>query len=79
MFSPPKLSALTVAATLAFAVTVAFAESSLGAPAIDTGFSGEGLAGIDGYLEAEIAANKIPGAVVLIQRKIGRASCRERV
>ena len=68
MFSPPKLSALTVAATLAFAVTIAFAQSSPAAPAIEAGLLGEGLAGIDAYLEAEIAANKIPGAVVLIQR-----------
>ncbi len=68
IFSPPKLGTLTVAAALAFAATIALAESSLGAPAIEAGFSGDGLARIDGYLEAEIAANKIPGAVVLIQR-----------
>ena len=68
MFSPPKLSTRTAAATLAFAVTIALAESSLGAPAIEARVTGEGLAHIDAYLEAEIAANKIPGAVVLIQR-----------
>jgi CubicO group peptidase (beta-lactamase class C family) len=68
MFSPLKFSTVTVAATLAFAVTIALAESSLGAPAMQAGLTSEGLARIDGYLEAEIAANKIPGAVVLIQR-----------
>jgi CubicO group peptidase (beta-lactamase class C family) len=68
IFSPLKLSSLTVAATLAFAVTIALAESSPGAPAIEPGLMGEGLAGIDAYLEAEIAAKKVPGAVVLIQR-----------
>src|ERR1700721_1341341 len=68
MFSPPKLSSVTVATTLAFAATLAVAESSLSAPAIEAGFSDDGLAHIDGYLESEIAATKIPGAVVLIQR-----------
>src|ERR1700742_4415780 len=67
MFSLPKLSSLTVAATLAFAVTIALAQSSRGAPAMEPGLMGDGLSRIDAYLEAEITANKVPGAVVLIQ------------
>jgi CubicO group peptidase (beta-lactamase class C family) len=52
-------------AALPLLVTVALAERPR--PATD-GFTSDGLARIDQYLEAEVAENKIPGAAMLIER-----------
>ena len=68
MFSPLKLGALAVAVTLSLTATIALTGSTLNAAAREAGFTSGGLARIDAYIEAEIAENKIPGLVMLIQR-----------
>ena len=55
-------------ATLFVAVSSAFAENPVIAKPEEAGFSSAGLARIDAYLKNEIAGNKIPGAVMMIQR-----------
>ena len=72
IFSPIRLAlirfgAVAFVAALPLGVTIALG-SPLKAPAEEAGFTSEGLARIDGYLEQEIAGNKIPGVVMLIQR-----------
>ncbi|HLZ06489.1 MAG TPA: serine hydrolase domain-containing protein [Bradyrhizobium sp.] len=37
-------------------------------PAIETGFSADGLKGVSDYFENEVSSDRIPGAVVLIQQ-----------
>ena len=62
------LSSLAVAATLLLGITTAFAdEQNLTRPK-EAGFSGAGLSRLDAYIQNEIAGNKIPGAVMMIQR-----------
>src|SRR5664279_5383826 len=62
------LSSLAVAATLLIGITTAFAdEQNLTRPK-EAGFSGAGLSRLDAYIQNEIAGNKIPGAVMMIQR-----------
>ena len=46
----------------------AFAESPNTANPEETGFTSTGLARIDAYIKNEIAGNKIPGAIMMIQR-----------
>jgi CubicO group peptidase (beta-lactamase class C family) len=67
MFSPVLLRNLVAAAMLA-ALPCAFAEEATIAQPNAGGFSSEGLARLDAYLKNEIAENKIPGAIMMIQR-----------
>ena len=59
---------LLVALTLAVACP-AFAESVVRTQPAEAGLSPKGLARIGDYLKNEIATNKIPGAIVMIQRR----------
>jgi CubicO group peptidase (beta-lactamase class C family) len=61
-------AALAAFATLSVAITVAVAKNSLAAQGGKAGFTSRGLARIDDYLKDEIAENKIPGAVLVIER-----------
>jgi CubicO group peptidase (beta-lactamase class C family) len=67
MLSSVLLRNLVAAAVLA-ALPCAFAEEATIAQPNAGGFSSEGLARLDAYLKNEIAENKIPGAVMMIQR-----------
>jgi CubicO group peptidase (beta-lactamase class C family) len=68
MLSSVRLRNLVAAATLFVAVPGAFAKDPLTAKPADAGFTSTGLARIDAYLKNEIAGNKIPGAIMMIQR-----------
>ena len=61
-------SSLTAALLLGLATTASFAESVVRTNAKAAGFSAAGLARINAYIKNEIATNKIPGAVMMIQR-----------
>jgi CubicO group peptidase (beta-lactamase class C family) len=68
MLSSIRSRSIAVAATLFLAIPNAFAEGPVVARPRDAGFTGAGLARLDAYLRNEVAGNKIPGAVMLIQR-----------
>jgi CubicO group peptidase (beta-lactamase class C family) len=68
MLLSARLRSFFVAATVFAAVPSAFAEELLTAKPEKTGFTSSGLARIDAYLKNEIAENKIPGAIMMIQR-----------
>ena len=68
MLSSVRLRGVAVAATLFTAIPSAFAEGPVVAKPNEAGFSATGLARIDAYIKNEIAGNKIPGAILLIQR-----------
>jgi CubicO group peptidase (beta-lactamase class C family) len=68
MLLSARLRSFVVAATLFVAVPSAFAEGLLTAKPEKTGFTSAGLGRIDAYLKNEIAENKIPGALMMIQR-----------
>ena len=68
MLSSIRFRSITVAATLFLTASGAFAEGPIVAKPEETGFSSAGLARIDAYLKNEIATNKIPGAIMMIQR-----------
>ena len=68
MLSSARLRVLVVAATFLVAVPTAFAEGPVAVKPVAAGFTTAGLARLDAYLKNEIAENKIPGAVMLIQR-----------
>lgn len=59
---------LAAALVLGFTGTATLAESLARTNATVAGFSSAGLARISGYIKNEIATNKIPGAVMMIQR-----------
>src|SRR5438874_2941670 len=63
-----RLRSIAVAATLFVTLPSAFAESPNTANPEETGFTSTGLARIDAYIKNEIAGNKIPGAIMMIQR-----------
>src|SRR3982750_1923872 len=63
-----RLRSIAVAATLLVALPSAFAEGPNTAKPDETGFTSAGLARIDAYIKNEIAGNKIPGAIMMIQR-----------
>ncbi len=67
MLSSLCFRGVAVAATLFVTLPGAFAEG-LAASHDETGFTSTGLARIDAYLKNEIAGNKIPGAIIMIQR-----------
>src|SRR5580658_10422959 len=60
-----QLAAALVLLLAAVTSSAVFAESQLSAP---PGFSQEGLARVSDYLRNEVATDKIPGAVLLIQQ-----------
>ena len=68
MLSSVRLRGVAVAATLFTAIPSAFAEGPIVAKPGEAGFSATGLARIDAYIKNEIAGNKIPGAIMMIQR-----------
>jgi len=68
MLSSIRLRNIAVAATLFVAIPSAFAEGPTIAKPEEAGFSSAGLARIDAYIKNEIAGNKIPGAIMMIQR-----------
>ena len=63
------IKASLVIATVLFAATGAFADSVVRTQPAEAGLSPKGLARIGDYLKNEIATNKIPGAVMMIQRR----------
>jgi CubicO group peptidase (beta-lactamase class C family) len=67
-----RLRSFVVAATLFVAAPSAFGEGLVTKPE-EAGFASSGLARIDAYLKNEIAENKIPGAIMMIQRNGGTA------
>jgi CubicO group peptidase (beta-lactamase class C family) len=67
MFSSAVLRNLVAAAMLATLHSAFAGETTVAQPKAD-GFSSGGLARLDAYLKNEIAENKIPGAVMMIQR-----------
>lgn len=68
MLASIRLRGVAVAALLLSAISGAFAEGPVTAKPEETGFSSAGLARIDAYLKNEIATDKIPGAIMMIQR-----------
>jgi hypothetical protein len=68
MRSSIRLLRLAVAASLFVAMPGAFAEGPIIAKPEEAGFASAGLARIDAYIKNEIAGNKIPGAIMMIQR-----------
>jgi CubicO group peptidase (beta-lactamase class C family) len=68
MLSSIRLRSIAVAAALFLAVPGAFAEGPVPVKPEEAGFTSEGLARIDAYIKNEIAGNKIPGAIMMIQR-----------
>src|SRR5712672_3341855 len=68
MLSSTRLRSVAVAATLFVVIPSAFAESPNTAKSEEAGFTSAGLARIDAYIKNEIAGNKIPGAIMMIQR-----------
>ena len=63
-----RLPSLAVAAALLVGIHAAFAEDQGLTKPKEAGFSGAGLARLDAYIQDEIAGNKIPGAIMMIQR-----------
>src|SRR5712675_3225822 len=63
-----RFRGIDLAATLFLTASGAFAEGPVTAKPEETCFSSTGLARIDAYLKNEIAENKIPGAIMMIQR-----------
>jgi CubicO group peptidase (beta-lactamase class C family) len=63
-----RLRGVAVAAALFSVIPGALAEGPVATHAREAGFSSPGLARLDAYLKNEIAGNKIPGAIMMIQR-----------
>ena len=68
MLSSVRLRSVAVAAALFVVIPGAFAEGPVATKPKEAGFSTEGLARLDAYIKNEIAGNKIPGAIMMIQR-----------
>jgi CubicO group peptidase (beta-lactamase class C family) len=68
MLSSIRFRGVAVVATLLVGISAAFAEGPITARPEETGFTSAGLARIDAYIKNEIAGNKIPGAIMTIQR-----------
>jgi CubicO group peptidase (beta-lactamase class C family) len=68
MLSSVRWRGAAIAALLFVAAPAAFAEGPDVAKPEQTGFTSAGLARIDAYIKNEIAGNKIPGAIMMIQR-----------
>jgi CubicO group peptidase (beta-lactamase class C family) len=67
MLASIRLRGVAIAVLLA-ATSGAFAEGPITTKPEEAGFSSAGLARIDAYLKNEIATDKIPGAIMMIQR-----------
>ena len=63
-----RLPSLAVAAALLVGIHATFAEDQGLTKPKEAGFSGAGLARLDAYIQNEITGNKIPGAIMMIQR-----------
>ena len=63
-----RFRGVAAAAILFVTISGATAEGPITASPAETGLSSAGLARIDAYLKNEIAGNKIPGAIMMIQR-----------
>lgn len=68
MLSTTRLRGTVIAAALFVAIPGAFAEGPAIAKPEEAGFTSAGLARLDAYIKNEIAGNKIPGAIMMIQR-----------
>jgi CubicO group peptidase (beta-lactamase class C family) len=68
MLSSARLRGLVAVTALSFVATGALAQGPALSPPNEAGFTSIGLARIDAYLKNEIAANKIPGAIMMIER-----------
>ena len=68
MISSIRLPGFAIAATLLLGIPSAFSEQPDLAVSREVGFTSAGLARLDAYIKNEIAGNKIPGAVMMIQR-----------
>ena len=68
MFSSVRLRGIAVAATFFAAVPAAYADGPGVTSPKETGFTAAGLARIDAYIKNEIGGDKIPGAIMMIQR-----------
>jgi CubicO group peptidase (beta-lactamase class C family) len=68
MLSSIRLPGFAIAATLLLGIPSAFTEQPDLAVSREVGFTSAGLARLDAYIKNEIAGNKIPGAVMMIQR-----------
>ncbi len=69
MLTSVRLRNLVIAAALLTAVPSAFAEGPVTVKPVEAGFNEAGLARLDAYIKNEIATNKIPGAIMMIQRQ----------
>jgi CubicO group peptidase (beta-lactamase class C family) len=70
MLTSVRLRNLVIAAALLAAVPPsAFAEGPVTVRPAEAGFNEAGLARLDAYIKNEIASNKIPGAIMMIQRQ----------
>src|SRR3954447_1908538 len=68
MLTSVRLRNLVIVAALLAAVPSAFAEGPVAVKPIEAGFNEAGLGRLDAYIRNEIATNKIPGAIMMIQR-----------
>jgi CubicO group peptidase (beta-lactamase class C family) len=70
MLTSVRLRNLVIVAALLAAVPSAFAEGRpVTVKPAEAGFNEAGLARLDAYIKNEIATNKIPGAIMMIQRQ----------
>src|SRR3954470_19907653 len=69
MLTSVRLRNLVTFAALLAAVPSAFAEGPVTVKPVEAGFNEAGLARLDAYIKNEIATNKIPGAIMMIQRQ----------
>ena len=69
MLTSVRLRNLVIVAALLAAVPSAFAEGPVTVKPVEAGFNEAGLARLDAYIKNEIATNKIPGAIMMIQRQ----------
>jgi CubicO group peptidase (beta-lactamase class C family) len=69
MLTSVRLRNLVIVAALLAAVPSAFAEGPVAVKPVEAGFNEAGLARLDAYIKNEIATDKIPGAIMMIQRQ----------
>jgi CubicO group peptidase (beta-lactamase class C family) len=69
MLTSVRLRNLVIVAALLAAVPSAFAEGPVTVKPVEAGFNEAGLGRLDAYIKNEIATNKIPGAIMMIQRQ----------
>ncbi|WP_426526774.1 serine hydrolase domain-containing protein [Bradyrhizobium sp. McL0615] len=69
MLTSVRLRNFVITAALIAASPSAFAEGPVPVKPAEAGFNEAGLARLDAYIKNEIATNKIPGAIMMIQRQ----------